>query len=181
MKKFNLGILVFLVIVGFSGCSVKVPQYNSSADNVVQLRTMDYKLNVGKFTATNSAKKTLCRLARTVTVSQGLTFEEYIENAFVEDLKMADKYSATSNITITANLNNLKASSGVASTGYWYFDMTITSSNGKSFDIVSKYVYQTSFMGAIACSELMPNAFKPAVQGLIKEIINNPKFSSLIQ
>jgi len=94
---------------------------------------------------------------------------------------MADNYSATSNITITANLNNLKANSGVASTGYWYFDMIITSSNGKSFDIVSKYVYQTSFMGAIVCNELMPNAFKPAVQGLIKGIINNPKFDSLIQ
>jgi len=79
MKKFNLGILAFLVIVGFSGCSVKVPQYNSSADNVVQLRTMYFKLNVGKFTATNSAKKTLCRLAYTVTVSQDLTFENILK------------------------------------------------------------------------------------------------------
>ena len=180
MKKFSLGILTLLAIIGLSGCSVKVPQYNSSADNVVQLRTIDFKLNVGTFTATHSAKSTLCRLARTVVVPHGLSFEKYIENAFTEELKMADKYSSESNITITANLNNLKASSGLASTGYWSFDMTIQSSNGKSFDITSKHIYDTSFIGAIACNEMMPNAFKPAVQKLIKEVVSNPKFNDLL-
>jgi len=181
MKKFSLSILTLVAIISFSGCSVKVPQYNSSADNVVKLRKMNFKLNVGTFTATNSAKETLYRLARTIVVPHGLTFEKYIENAFAEELKMADKYSSESNIIITANLNKLESSSGLASTGYWSFDMTIKSSNGKSFDIVSRYIYDTSFVGAIACNEMMPDAFKPAIQELIKEIISNPKFNALIQ
>jgi len=169
-----------MAIIGLSGCSVKVPQYNSSADNVVQLRKIGVKVSIGTFTATKSEKETLCRLARTVVVPHGLTFEKYIENAFKEELKMANKYSNESNIIITANLNNLKASSGIASTGYWSFDMTIKSNNGKSFNIVSQYIYDTSFAGAIACNEMMPDAFKPAVQKLIKEIISNPQFDSLI-
>ena len=181
MNKFGLGVLTLLVIIGLSGCSVKVPQYNSSADNVVKLRKMNIKLNVGEFTATNSSRKILCRLGRTVTISHGLTFEKYIENAFIEELKMADRYSSTSNITITVNLNKLKANSGIASTGYWDFDVTVKSSNGKSFNITSNYVYQTSFSGATTCDELMPDAFKPAVQKLIEDIINNPEFNNLLQ
>ncbi|MDF1876182.1 hypothetical protein JHD48_10600 [Sulfurimonas sp. SAG-AH-194-I05] len=47
--------------------------------------------------------------------------------------------------------------------------------------MLSKYIYDTSFIGAIACNEMMPDAFKPAIQELIKEIINNQKFNSLLQ
>lgn len=182
MKRNNLVIFTsVLLVILFTGCSVKAPQYNSSADNVVELRKINSKLNVGKFTATVSEKKILCRLARTVTIANNMSFEEYIENAFVEDLKMADKYSSESNITISANLNKLSVSSGLADTGYWKFDVTLSSSNGRSFDIISEYIYETSFVGAIACNEHMPNAFKPAVQKLIKEILAHPKFKSLIQ
>lgn len=182
MKKNKLVIFTsILLVMLFTGCSVKTPQYNSSADNVVELRKINSKLYVGNFTATVSENKILCRLARTVTTENNMSFEQYIENAFVEDLKMADKYSGKSNITISANLNKLSASSGIANTGYWKFDMTLLSNNGKSFDISSEYIYETSFVGAIACNEHMPNSFKPAVQKLIKDIITHPKFNSLIQ
>lgn len=172
----SMGALLFL-----SGCAVRVPTYNATADSVVKLRQMNTRMYIAQVTSEDSEDSVLCRLGRRVKTPQNQTFDKYIENAFKEELKMADMYSENSDIKISIFMNDLNANSGVASTGSWKFDANISSSNGKSFNLVSNYTYETSFNGGVTCNELMPNAFLPAVKKFIYDIITNPSFNELLQ
>lgn len=178
-RKILKPIIIASAVVVLSACSATVPRYNSSADNVSSLRSLDTAINVGTITATTYEKSIMCRLANPVDIPDGKTVNEYIENALIEELKMAGKYDKTSSITISGNLNETSASSGMTD-GHWIFDMTVISGNGKSFDVISKHEYSGSFVGEVACRENMPDEFKPAVQKLIMKIITDPRFKSLL-
>jgi hypothetical protein len=181
MKNYSKSVLlIILVTILFSGCGVKVGRYHASSDNVIALKKINTKINVDKFTAYKLDYKVMCRLANDVTTPNKEPFVTYIENAFIEELKMADKYSPTSKITISGHLNNLNVSSGMTD-AHWTFDITVSSNNGNRFTVKHTREYSASFLGGIACKEDMPDAFNPTVKELINKIINHPKFNSLLQ
>jgi hypothetical protein len=172
----NLTVITAAIVL--SACSAQVSRYHSSADNVNALRNITTKLDVGEITATKPTKSVMCRLANPVIMPNDGTINEYIENAFTEELKMAGLYDKNASIIISGNLNNTTASSGM-SDGHWTFDMTVKSSNGKSFNIIHKHEYSGSFIGGVACRENMPDEFEPAVEELINAIIIDPRFKGL--
>ncbi|MCF1431787.1 MAG: hypothetical protein LPH21_13990 [Shewanella sp.] len=179
--KSTLNRTIFLssALVLLTACSAKVPHYNSSADNVLSLRALNVSINVGSIKATNPQKSIMCRLANPVEMPNGKTINEYIESAFIEEIKMAGFYDISARITISGNLNEVSASSGMTD-GHWLFDMSVMSTNGKSFNVVSKHEFAGSFSGVVACREDMPDEFQPAVQKLIKNIVTHSKFKSLL-
>ncbi|QKJ22761.1 hypothetical protein [Poseidonibacter lekithochrous] len=181
IKSFGISLAVVAILsVGFTGCGVKVANYHASADNVTELKELNIKINVNDFTATKSNYKFMCRLANDVTTPNKEPFETYIENAFVEELKMAGMYSESSKITISGHLNMVDVSSGMTD-AHWTFDITVSSNNGKSFRVKHKREYSSSFLGGIACGQDMPGSFQPTVKELISKIIKNPQFRDLIK
>ncbi|RLA84028.1 MAG: hypothetical protein DRG78_02645 [Epsilonproteobacteria bacterium] len=161
----------------FSGCGVKVATYGASSDNVNKLKTYNAKLNVNNFTATKSDSSIMCRMSDPIKTPNGETFEEYVENALIEELKMAGLYSKDAKITLNGHLNEVNASSTPGSAN-WEFSVKVSSSNGKSFTVISKKDYSSSFMAHYACND-MAEAFRPAVQKLISSIINHSEFKTL--
>lgn len=161
-----------------AGCAVPVDRYNINADNQIKIRSFNHKFSVGKFTATKTHYKVMCRLANNVEMPDGESFEAYIQNALIHELKMADAYSKDSDVSISANLNNTNVSSGITD-AHWTFDITISNSEGKSFTVKETRKYNSSFLGAIACGADMPKSFLPTVQDLINKIINDPQFDGL--
>jgi len=168
-------ILVLLV----TGCSVPVNRYQVSVDNVQVLKNMDTKFNVAEFTANKHESGIFCRAANNVETPKGETFDKYIKDALVKELKVAGMYSTDSQIVINGHLNETEASSMIGDAAYWSFDITISNSHGDSFTVKHTRNYNASFIGGIACGTNMPRAFSPSVQELITEIINNPKFDEL--
>ncbi|MGB5867388.1 MAG: hypothetical protein WBG69_05885 [Arcobacteraceae bacterium] len=180
MKKTGLSLVAVAVLsIGFTGCGVKVATYGASSENVSQLKKYDTKLNVNNFTATTSESSIMCRLSDPIKTPNGESFEQYVENALIEELKMAGLYSKDAKITLNGHLNEVSASS-TPGTANWEFSVKVSSSNGESFTVTSKKDYSSSFMAHYACND-MAEAFKPAVQKLITSIINHPKFSSLVK
>jgi hypothetical protein len=163
--------------IGFTGCGVKVATYGASSENVSKLKTYNTKLNVNNFTATSSDSSIMCRMSDPIKTPNGETFEKYIENALIEELKMAGLYSKNAKITLSGHLNEVKANS-IPGSANWEFSVKVSSSNGKSFTVKSKKDYSSSFMAHYACND-MAEAFKPAVQKLITKIINHPEFQTL--
>lgn len=161
-----------------TGCAIPVDRYTATADNQIKIKTFQNKLNVDKFTATKTNYKVQCRLANNVEMTDGRSFEGYIQDAMIEELKMAGAYSKDSEILIKGHLNDTDVSSGVTD-AHWTFDLTISNASGKSFSIHHKREYSASFMGGIACGSDMPKSFLPTVQELIGKIINHPDFDSL--
>ncbi|WP_258807862.1 hypothetical protein [Pseudidiomarina sp. CB1] len=175
----ELKILLVVVLVGvLSGCAIPVDRYHASADNQNIIKAQDRKFKVADFTATTTDYKVMCRLANNVELSDGLSFQEYIEQALIEELKMASAYSEKEGVLIKGHLNDTDVSSGMTD-AHWTLDLTVSNAQGESFQVKHKREFDASFVGGIACGSDMPKAFAPTVKELIYKIFNHPQFDEL--
>ena len=173
--------LILAMVVLFSGCANKVHTYSVKTSNIMYLKNMDNetKVSTDDFTDSGNNESTLmCRLATPIGTPKGETFISYIQDALTQELMLADKYDAKSDIKLSVNLDDIYGST-VIGNAYWEFKVTVKSSNGNSYKVTSRYDYESSFSAYSACSE-MQRSFVPAVQKLNYDIIKNPKFASLL-
>jgi hypothetical protein len=186
--KYKLAILVaFLSLV--TGCSTtrNVAPYETSAQNVETLKS--YKLqpvSVGTFQASeNLAVKrqpgnqenpaTAYRKCADDFVTVSPSFEGYIEQAFIEELKLAGIYNAASPLVLTGKLETIN--SFVWGHGQWSFTLTLTNARNESFTTELAFKFPTAFRGH-ACASIA-REFAPAIQKLITDVIQNPKFREI--
>lgn len=181
-KALTLGMITATTLL-MSGCANKVPTYSNTPQNMRAVKTVaasSAPINIGKFTATNEGEsKVMCRLATPIGTPDGVTFAKYIEDALSTELEMGNMIDPKSKITITGNLDNIYGST-VLGNAYWEFKIKVTSSNGKSIDVTSRYDYESSFSAYSACSE-MQRSYLPAVQELVNKIVTHPNFGELLK
>ncbi|MDR9423832.1 MAG: hypothetical protein RI567_00920 [Marinobacter sp.] len=180
MKKIYLLFFVFGLAVLSTGCAISTDRYQPTADNQNRIKDFDVDFSVAEFTANKSERRTLCRLANNVEMPDGITFEQYIENAFIEELKLAQKYDPQSEWVIKGNLNDVSVSSGMTD-AHWTLDLTVSNQKGESFTVVESREYDASFMGGIACQNDMPKSFMPTVQALVDKVVSDPRFEAMYQ
>jgi hypothetical protein len=169
-----------LAVVLSSGCSsYAVGKYGVSVENVTALRALgDRRVSVGPFGATKPGQTSIaCRAVGPVTTPDGKPFEEYVRQALVDELRVAQLFGESAPVTLSGTLNEVAFSS---TSGAWTLDLTVTSSNGRSLTVREKYDYATSFVGEKACA-LTAQAFGPAVQSLIARLVQDPDFGSLLR
>lgn len=171
--------LVSLVTVFSTGCTYNISPYGASADNVGKLKNIRTKINVSDFTASKPGESSIvCRGAGPVATPGKIAFEKYIKEAFVSELKLAGKYDEKSPITINGNLEEVDFNSnlGIAN---WIFTLRAVSSNSKSVTVSTKYEFDGSFIADKACQEVA-QAFVPAVQKLISDLVSDKQFNTLL-
>ncbi len=157
-----------------SGCAYNVAPYGASVQNVEAIKTYNLKpVSIGKFQSSKPGNTTItCRAAGPVTVSP--SFEGYIEKAFIDELKLAGIYDASSPLVLTGKLEQVDFSSGMTD-GNWSFTLTLTNARNESFTTNSKFDFSGSFSADKACQEVA-QAFGPAVQKLVASVVQDPKF-----
>lgn len=160
-----------------TGCAFKTTSYGMSADNIAAIKSSGIKpVDVKKFETFSPGLKTLvCRGAGPVTVEP--SYEAYIEKAFIDELKVAGAFDPASTTKIANKINSIDFSSAMSG-GKWMFSVTTSGANGTSFTTESSFEFSSSFVGDRACQETA-QAFAPAVQKLIGDIIKNPAFKEL--
>jgi hypothetical protein len=180
MKK-NISLsLLMLGTLFITGCSNKVATYSVSTENIMSLKALSKGINLGQFTDSNrNENEIMCRLVSPVGTASGETFISYIKKAFEKELVISNKYDTTSNRKIGMNLDKIYGSTTLGN-AYWEFKTTVNGSNGKSFNVNSKYDYESSYGGDSACSE-MQRSFVPAVQKLIGQVIQHNEFKTLLK
>jgi hypothetical protein len=182
MKKITT-LLTLAFVLLMSGCANKVHTYSTSTENTIALRGLsseNLKGGLGNFSDSGkNESKVMCRLASPIGTPEGLTFSTYIRNALLAELVVANIFDENAKTIVTANLNDIYGSTTIGN-AYWEFDITLTSSNGASFQTVSRYGYESSYLATSACSE-MQRSFVPAVQKLNSEIIKHTGFASLLK
>jgi len=172
------GILVIVAVLS-TGCSYNIPKYGVSVDNVNNLKSIKTKINVGEFTAKEAGKNSItCRGAGGVGTPDKTPFDQYIKNALISELKLAGKFNENSKITISGHLDEVDFNSNIG-TANWIFKLNATSSNSKSIVVNTIYEYEGSFVADKACSEVA-QAFIPAVQKLINDLVSHRDFNSFI-
>jgi len=180
MKK-----LIFILVVTFvlEGCaSFNAPHYAISADNVDAIRSTfgtssGKKVNVGEFTSENSGKSTLwCRGAPSIKAPSGEPFVDYVQKAFIDELRVAEVYSKDAHLTIKGHLKEFDFNSHF---GTWTLALVVSSNTNQSFTVEENYDYSTSFFGSIACHRAA-QALSPAIQNLIKKVVSHPSFKQML-
>ena len=176
MKK----LILLMSMAMLAGCSTyAIDRYSISADNVTALRALgDIKINVGEFTSTKpNLREVNCRAVGPIKTPDGDTFAHFIQEAFTDELQIAELYSTTAPVTITGNLDHIGLSS---MSGKWDLTLTVNSTNGQSVSVSDSYSYTTSFFGETACNQAA-QSLMPAVQNVISKVITNPDFAGLVK
>ena len=180
-----LGLLsIVLVTTVLSGCSTtnSMP-YKASINNVVSiqqsLKSEGKFVSVGSITPASGVNESItCRLMGPVKVSPGKSLSQYVKDAFQEELFMAQVYSADSTNIISGTITDLSFSS--MSPANWSISMAVKSDHSTGYSVSIKYPFSTSFDAYSACKNVA-NAFGPAVQELLKQVVTHPQFPSLVK
>ena len=106
----------------------------------------------------------------------------YIKKAFEDEFKVAGIYAADSpRRTITGVVNKIQFSSARAVTGgSWDIDLTLSSSNGSTMQVVEHYEFESGYVADTACKQTA-EAYFPAVQNLIAKAVRAPEFKALLK
>lgn len=177
--KTHLLALCVISVAFVSGCSTYATnRYSISADNVVALKNAaGSKVAVGEFSATKpGVSSIMCRGVGPIKTPDGETFEKFVRNALVSEMKIADVFSDDAGLTLTGNLDQIDFSSA---SGKWTLGITVNSSNGNSLAVTEDYDFTTSFYGETACNQT-GQALMPAVQNVITKLVSHPDFAALI-
>jgi len=172
----GLGIAV-LALFMLAGCETfSFHQYSLSKRNIETIKkTMAAggvsSLAVGEFTAAAPGRTELsCGMNGQIKTPQQDSFEHYIREAFIEELRKANAYSLDqieAGRVITGYLDNIKLNSD---NGSWDIKLIIHFKSGESFTVLESYEFN-----GMSC-EQSTAAFIPAVQDLIYNIITHPVF-----
>lgn len=175
MRILPLAIIITAALT--SGCAYNASQYGASVRNVETIRSNNIKpIAVGQFKSSKPGQDSItCRAAGPVTVKPN--FETYIENALIDELKLAGAYNQNSDLVLTGKLEEVDFSSGMTD-GKWTFSLTVSNNKNQLFTTNSTYGFSGSFVADKACQEVA-QAFGPAVQKLIEDVVQNPKFKQI--
>ncbi|WP_156919265.1 hypothetical protein [Azovibrio restrictus] len=160
-----------------SGCAYNAAPYGASVANVESIKTLGIKpVSVAKFSSSQPGQSSItCRAAGPVSVSP--SFETYIEKALIDELKLAGAYDASSTFILNGKLEEIDFSSGITD-GKWLFTLTVSNARNQSFTTKSIFEFSGSFVADKACQETA-QAFAPAVQKLVQDIVRNPQFRKI--
>lgn len=181
MTFFRILVLGFLVIV-LSGCeTTSTRPYSASTENVLKMKqALDdhgVKLRLGEFSENPDIGPLNCRLSGPVDVSPGKTRAEYIRDALQTELFMADIHGTDAGAVITGDLKELDFSS--TSPAKWKITLAVASNHSDGYIVETEYPFKTSFSAVSACRNVA-DAWGPAVQKTIENIVTHPDFKKLV-
>jgi hypothetical protein len=169
---------IFFVV----GCSTyAADRYAVSMDSQTELKqvaaaSQGQGVAVEDFTASEPGQTEIsCRAVGPIKTPDGETFEKFIQDALIDQLKLAELYSPESTSRIGGNLDAIDFNTN---DGVWNLALTISDDSGQSFTVQEDYDYESSFYGETACNQTA-QAFMPAIQNLIQKVVSNPTFKKM--
>ena len=172
-------ITIATIVCGMlSGCAYNVSPYGLSSNNIEKIKALQVKpVSVAKFESTKPGLNSItCRAAGPVTVIG--SFESYIEKAFIDELKIAGIYDASSPISIKGKLDEVDFNSNIGA-GKWLLSLSLSSQSSPAYTVNTSYEFSTNFVADKACQQVAQN-FGQAVQKLIGDAVSDPRFKGLI-
>jgi hypothetical protein len=167
-----------------AGCETtnSIP-YKASTSNIISIQqatsAKGLKVSVGDVAlAPGVDESPTCRLMGPVKVAPGKTPAQYIKEAFIEELFAAQAYDPKSPNVVTASIDKLVFSS--ISPASWTIGLKVKSSKSTGgYPAAVDYKFDTSFTAYGACKNVA-DAFGPAVQELLKQVVTSPGFAELV-
>jgi len=182
MNRLAVASILSASLLMMTGCETTTSRpYTASTENVLmmqsKLNASSSKVKLGEFDQAKNSGSLVCRLSGPVDVSPGKNQAQFVKEALQTELFMAQVYDVASDVEIKGILNSLTFSS--VSPASWKLNFTISSNKSSGYTVETVYPFKTSFTAYGACKNVA-DAFAPAVQSLISDVLKNPKFSELV-
>lgn len=172
------------LLLGLSACDTVSPvaAYSPSVSNVMAYQSTvkgaNKTVKVGDFGVGAGVEKPGCRMVGSLDVSAGKPLQDYVKNALQAELFAAQVYDANAPIVITGVLDEVKVNT--FGTGSWILGLKVSSNaDSGGYRVEVKHDFSTSYFADAACQNAT-NAFAPAVQDLLGQVVANPGFAKLI-
>lgn len=184
MKPVLFTVATISLAVILTGCeTTNSMPYKASTANVIAiqqtLQPQGKKVSLGGVKMAPGVEESpLCRLMGPVQVAPGKSISQYIADAFQEELFMAQVYQPNASTVLEGRVEELSFSS--VSPAVWNVKMSVKSNTSPGYTVSVKYPFDTSWTAYSACKNVA-DAFGPAVQELLKQVVANPQFGSLVQ
>ncbi len=184
MSRIGLIVAVFGFALITFGCETtnSIP-YKASTANIIAiqqgLHAQGKKVKVGTIELAPGVEESpLCRLMGPVKVAPGKSLPQYIKEAFIEELFAAQVYQVDAATVIDGRIEKLDFSSFPPAS--WNITMTVKSNFSDGYTVSINYGFNTSWSAYSACKNVA-DAFGPAVQELLHQVVTNPQFAKLAQ
>ncbi len=180
IEKLKWALVIGSILV-ISACGYNINSYGVSVANVEKIKSLDIPpVAVSIFTSAKPGVSSIgCRAAGPVGTPNNTSFESYIQQAFIDELRLAGAYDEGSDLVINGHLEEIDFSSNIGS-GRWIISLNVSSILNPGFNVKQIYEFSTNFVADKACQQVA-QAFVPAVQALISNMVSNPKFQALVE
>lgn len=162
-----------IIALLLSGCSVPFPVYSVSGENVGLIRTLPVNIQVGEFLG--SQKEVTCRL-QPIGPEGNATFASYIQKALRDEVLIAGNSPRSRTVQITGTVKSVDVSCGII-TASWTIDVDISVNGGPPVTIRTVKTFDGNYVGAVVATRAY-QAFVPTIQQLVNEILSNPAVQS---
>jgi len=136
------------------------------------------QFTVSEFTTAKPGLKSIgCRAAGPIEAPDGATYDAYIYNAFLTELKLANLIAEDAATKLQGKLEAIDFNSNIGG-GKWMISLSFTNGS-ENLRVDSEYPFESYFVADKACQKVAQE-FEPAVQKAIREVISNPQFRSLV-
>lgn len=171
-----------VVALTLMACSHTAPRYGLSPENQVALKTLkgSKRVAVGPFTSNEPGKQSIiCRAAGPVEAPDGKTFDAYLREALINELRIADVLDEKSSVVIKGHLEHIDFNSNIGA-GQWMMRLTMSAPGATPFTVENTYSFSTNFIADQACAQVA-QALLPATQDLYHKLFAQPQFQSLLR
>tara|TARA_R110002126_G_scaffold12196_3_gene53139 strand:- start:1467 stop:2012 length:546 start_codon:yes stop_codon:yes gene_type:complete len=177
-------ILALLLTLVISGCSMHTPPYATSIDNNQLIKRSGIQpVAVGNFTTTKKLNKISLR-GSPMHSSVGAGYGDYLNDALVQELKLAKLWSAVSTNVISGELlaNDIDISGFSSGEGVITVRFMVESNGAIVFEktVTANTDIESSFIGAIAIPNGQAN-YPVLIQEVIKNLFSDPEFIKALQ
>lgn len=166
-----------------SGCeTTKIIPYKASTANVIaiqqSLQIQDKKASIAEpMLASRIEESPLCQLNESVKVALGKSLSQYIKDAFQKDLFMAQVYQKNVPTMIGSRLETLSFSYFTSVS--WDITMSVQSNISPGYTVSANFPFENSWKAYATCKNIFDEFF-PAVQELLKQVVNHHQFAELV-
>jgi len=181
--KTAIRVLLSLSALLIVGCSHVAPRYGVSVDkleDLINLRTITSKrIAVAPFTSNEPGKQSImCRAAGPVEPPDGKSFENYLRDALISELRIAEVFDEKSPSVLQGHLEHIDFGSNIGA-GNWTIRLRFSSSGTAPFTVQHTYPFSTNFMGDRACGQVA-QALLPATQDFYRSVFKHPEFKRIL-
>ena len=166
--------LIGLIGVSFlSACTIQVPPYSADIGNVSKLKQETVSpLSVGTIKSEKKLNKISLRGSPLIS-SVGNSYGKYIENALLQELKLAKLWSGVAKKQVTGKVidQDIDVTGFSEGSSFIKVNFIVSEENIILFEkeIMAEHTFDSSFMGAIAIT----NGQKSYVE-LVQKLLTNP-------